>query len=119
MALMSPRIALKDWTTAGVCNGMYLTMHVGKLSLNAPWIIPTSSLLTVTGAPESPGWPQTCITMVPGVWPAPGDAARIAGGAALFAGDLTEGRVRTDAADQKPLKFATGVTLAGSNLITA
>ena len=55
LALMSARSALIDITTAGVCSGMYLMMHVGRLSLNAPWIIPTSRPLTVTGAPESPG----------------------------------------------------------------
>ena len=42
MVLTSARIALNDWTTAGVCSGMYLMMQVGRLSLNAPWIIPTS-----------------------------------------------------------------------------
>ena len=62
---------MNDITTAGVCSGMYLMMQVGRLSLNAPWIIPTSRLLTVTGAPESPGWPHTCMTMVPGSWPGP------------------------------------------------
>ncbi len=45
--------------TAGVCSGMNLTMQVGRSSLKAPWIMPTSLLLTVTGAPESPGCPHT------------------------------------------------------------
>ena len=79
--------------------------QVGRSSLNAPWIMPTSRLSTVTGAPESPGWPHTCMTMVPGSWPGPpGDAARVAGGAALLAGDLAERRVRADAVDHEAVE---------------
>ena len=55
LAVMSASTALIDMVTAGVCSGMNLTMQVGRSSVNAPWIMPTSRLLTVTGAPESPG----------------------------------------------------------------
>ncbi len=54
-ATMSANCVLNDMFTAGVCSGMYLMMQVGSSSENAPWIMPTSRLLTVTGAPESPG----------------------------------------------------------------
>ncbi|SHV10482.1 Uncharacterised protein [Mycobacteroides abscessus subsp. abscessus] len=33
--------------------------------------MPTSCPFTVTGAPESPGWPQTWLMNVPGSAPAP------------------------------------------------
>ena len=68
---MSASIVLIDIVTAGVCSGMYLTTQVGRSSLNAPWIMPTSRLSTVTGAPESPGWPQTWLRIVPGCSPGP------------------------------------------------
>src|SRR5690606_14325414 len=55
LALMSASWVLNEMVTAGVCSGMNLTTHVGNTSLNAPWIMPTSRLFTVTGAPESPG----------------------------------------------------------------
>jgi hypothetical protein len=54
----SPITAFIDIVTAGVCNGMNLTMQVGRSSVKAPWIMPASLLLTVTGAPESPGCPH-------------------------------------------------------------
>ena len=50
---------------------MNLITQVGSSSVNAPWIMPTSLLLTVTGAPESPGCPHTWLTMVPGSSPGP------------------------------------------------
>ena len=71
LAVMSASCVLNDMVTAGVCSGMNLTTHVGNSSLNAPWIMPTSRLFTVTGAPESPGCPQTWLTMVPGSVPGP------------------------------------------------
>ena len=59
LAVMSASCGLIDMFTAGVCSGMNLMMQVGSSSVKAPWIMPTSRLLTVTGAPESPGCPHT------------------------------------------------------------
>ena len=41
----SPFTAFIDKITAGVCNGMNLAMQVGRSSVKAPWIVPTSLLL--------------------------------------------------------------------------
>ena len=77
-------------------------MQSGRASLNAPWIMPTSRLLTVTGAAGVTRSPahlhddRARILSHP-----PRDAARVAGGAALLAGDLPEGRIRADAVDHE------------------
>ena len=99
LATMSASWVLIDMATAGVCNGMYLMMQVGSSSAKAPWIMPTSRLLTVTGAPESPGWPQTWLTIVPGLAGTPDDATRVAGGPAELARDLAGRRVGPETVD--------------------
>ena len=50
--MTSPITAFIDIVTDGVCNGMNLTMQAGKSAVKARWIMPTSLLLTVTGAPS-------------------------------------------------------------------
>ena len=93
---------MNDITTAGVCSGMYLVTQVGRLSLNAPWIIPTNRLSTVTGRPGVAGpaadLHEDRARILAGT---PGDAARVTGGAALLAGDLSERRFRADAVDRE------------------
>ena len=44
-----------DIVTAGVCNGMNLTMQVGRSAVKAPWIMPTSLLFDGHRGSESPG----------------------------------------------------------------
>jgi hypothetical protein len=48
----SPITAFVDIVTTGVCNGMNLTMQVGRSSVKAPWIMPTSHRCSrVSGLP--------------------------------------------------------------------
>ncbi|EUA24473.1 hypothetical protein I552_3269 [Mycobacterium xenopi 3993] len=90
-----------DTTTAGVCSGMYLMMQPGRFSLNAPWIIPTSMPLAVTGPPNRRpatelGHDGARILARP-----ERDSAGIAGGPAQLADHLADRRIRSDAVDRE------------------
>src|SRR6185295_1435460 len=119
-AVMSASCALIDMATAGVCSGMYFTTHVGRSSAKAPWIMPTSRLLTVTGAPESPGCPHTWLTIVPGSWPGPQTTPHedpVVRPSLHATSPVTGSGPRPSI--WKPSTLFNGRTLAGSNWITA
>ena len=106
-----------DMVTAGVCSGMTFR-RTSAGPVKAPCNIPTSLLSTVTGAPSRPvarrpdsRWFR--VLARPQVTPHECPVA------AELAGDLPQHRIGTDAVDEEALPVRGGVTLAGSDRMTA